>query len=112
MGSDKKDKRYFNKQVYQTALLTMTQSEAWKLATDEESSMTFLSNQYISPLTSSEPNNEISLIMDGTDIAINESLTNPFKAANDTCATGRTVEVTHKVRHAGDQADFKTPCLG
>ncbi|EFA5212897.1 HNH endonuclease [Escherichia coli] len=107
MGSYKKDKRYFNKQVYQTALLTMTQSEAWKLATDEESSMTFLSNQYISPLTSPEPNNEISLIMDGTDIAINESLTNPFKAANDTCATGRTVEVTHKVRHAGDQADFK-----
>jgi hypothetical protein len=104
---DKEDKRYFNKQVYQTALRTMTQSEAWKLATDEETSMIFLSDRYISPLTPPEPNIETSLVVGAGAIAINEELTKPLEAANDTCATGRTVEVTHKVRHAGDQADFK-----
>lgn len=104
---DKEDKRYFNKQVYQTALLTMTQSEAWKLATDEEDSMIFLSDRYISPLTPPKPNIETSLAIDGGAIAINEELTKSLEAANDTYATGRTVEVTHKARHAGDQADFK-----
>ncbi|AUU26771.1 MULTISPECIES: HNH endonuclease signature motif containing protein [Citrobacter] len=105
--NNKEDKRYFNKQVYQTALLTMTQSEAWKLATDEEDSMIFLSDRYISPLTPPESNIETSLVMDGGATDINTELTKSLEAANDTCATGRTVEVTHKVRHAGDQADFK-----
>ncbi|MBS4433265.1 HNH endonuclease [Pectobacterium punjabense] len=104
---DKEDKRYFNKQVYQTALRTMTQSEAWKLATDEDASMIFLSYQYISPLTPPEPNIETSFVIGTGAIAINEELTKPIEAAHDACATGRTVEVTHKARHAGDQADFK-----
>lgn len=85
----------------------MTQSEAWKLATDEEDSMIFLSDRYISPLTPPESNIETSLVMDGGATDINTELTKSLEAANDTCATGRTVEVTHKVRHAGDQADFK-----
>lgn len=102
---DKEHKRYFNKQVYQTALLIMKQSEAWKLATNEEASMMFLSDRYIS--SPQEPNIGTSLVIDGGAIAINEELTKPLEAANDTCVTGRTVEVTHKARHAGDQADFK-----
>lgn len=104
---DKKNKRYFNKQVYQISLRTMTQSEAWKLATDEEASMIFLSERYISPLTQPEPNIETPLVIAAEALAINEELTKPLEAANDTCTIGRTVEVTHKVRHAGDQADFK-----
>ncbi len=104
---DKKDKSYFNKQVYQTALRTMTQSEAWKLATDEEANIVSLSDQYINPLIPPEPNIETSIVIETEAIVINEELTKPLEAANDTCATGRTVEVTHKARHTGDQADFK-----
>ncbi|MEZ6878433.1 HNH endonuclease [Enterobacter sp. KBR-315C3_2022] len=105
--TDKEDKRYFNRQAYQLALRTMTQSEAWKLATDEEACMFFLSDNYLSPLTPPKAKIDVPLILDAGDIAVNGESINTSEAANDTCATGRTVEVTHNTRHAGDQADFR-----
>ncbi|EEF4622758.1 hypothetical protein GJ825_22560, partial [Salmonella enterica] len=89
-----KEERYFNKEVYQTALRTTTQGEAWKLATNEEACLALLSASVDAQPTVLPYKPENSVEADTVTI-------------NDIVATGRTVEVTHKTRHAGDQADFK-----
>lgn len=132
--TEEKKKRYFNKDVYRKAILKMTQSDAWKLATDEERCIAFLTKDFgdsiethLHPIATGSVYSVLEAaevitapleepVEPAKPIKIKESLEAlaqefPLDNVVDVKATGRVIEITHKARSASDQASFRKRVL-